>query len=328
MPSLRPLFLPTPTLRSAAPALVSSLLLLLLTVRPLGAQGQKKQSPPPSPVASAPKPAAAAAAVAPAAAAPPAASASPAAAAATTAAPLSPAQMSGAAAFDEMTVPTPGELFTALGKQVKANWSGEFRPPIPTAYGDRAQIALNLGGLIADGYLAVEAQDAQQVKNLGKDILKLASSLGVAREILDRGKTITQFADDNDWNQLKEELEATQNEVRQAMDAKRDEELTTLVTLGGWVRGTQAVSDVVVKNFNENAASILRQPALVAYLRGKLAQLPAKEQEKPLIRSLGTQLEAIEKLVSFPAGTAASKEDVQKLYDQAAAMVKEITTKS
>ena len=242
--------------------------------------------------------------------------------------PLTPEEMSGATTFDTFTVPTPGELFAALNKQCKPNWTAQARGPINTAYKDRAQAALNLGGLIADGYIAVEAQDAQQVKNLGKDILKLAASLGVARAILDRGKTITQFADDNDWNQLKEELEATQNEVRQAMDAKRDEELTMLVTLGGWVRGTQVVSNVVAKNFNENAASVLRQPALVAYLRGKLARLPAKEQEKPLIKSLESQLEAVEKLVSFSAGAAASKEDVQKLNEQTAAMVKEITTKS
>lgn len=274
-------------------------------------QGQKK--------AAAPTPAAAPVA---------APAATPAPAEIPTAPPLSAAQMTGAAAFDEMTVPTPGELFAALGKQIKANWGAEFRPPIPTAYGDRAQIALNLGGLIADGYIAVEAQDGQHVKNIGKDIIKLAAALGVAREILDRGKTITQFADDNDWNQLKEELEATQNEVRHAMDAKRDEDLTTLVTIGGWARGTQVVANVVSKNFNENAASILRQPALVAYLRGKLADLPPREHDKPLIRNLETQMEAIEKLLSFPAGATASKEDVKKLTELSAVMVEKITTKS
>ncbi len=302
------------------PAALLLVAVVVVTTSPARAQqGQKK------PAAPAPK-----SSVAPTTpAAIPAAPTTPTANAAPDAAPvLSAAQMSGAAGFDEMTVPTPGELFAALGKQVKANWAGEFRTPISTAYADRAQIALNLGGLIADGYIAVEAQDAQQVKNLGKDILKLAAALGVSREILDRSKTITQFADDNDWNQLKEELEATQNEVRQAMDAKRDEELTTLVTLGGWARGTQVVSSVVTKNFNENAASVLRQPGLVAYLRGKLANLPPREHDKLLIQNLETQLEAIEKLVSFPAGATATKEDVKKINEQAVAMVKDITTKS
>lgn len=300
------------------PLLVTAFVLTMtMTAGPARAQqGQKKPAAKPTPAAT----------TTPAAATP---TPAPAPTAAAEVAPaLSAERMSKAVAFDQMTVPTPGELFTALGKQIKANWAGEFRPPIPTAYNDRAQLALNLGGLIADGYIAVEAQDAQQVKNLGKDILKLAAALGVAKEILDRGKTITQFADDNDWNQLKEELEATQNEVRLAMEVKRDEELTTLIALGGWVRGTQVVSSVVTKNFNENAASVLRQPALVAYLRDKLASLPEREQDKPLIQGLDTQLGVIEKLVSFPAGATATKEDVKKILDQATAMVKEITTKS
>ncbi len=236
-------------------------------------------------------------------------------------------QMSGAENLDIMTVPTPGELFAALGKQIKPNWSGAFRGPLSSAYSDRAQLALNLGGLIADGYIAVEAQDSQQVKNLGKDILKLSSALGVSKEILERGKRITTFAEQNDWTALKEELEATQNEVKLAMEAKRDDELITLVSLGGWVRGTQVVSDAVAKNFSPQTASILRQPAVVGHLRAKLGKLPPKLQEQPLIKTLSSQLEAIEKLVSFPRGGTATKEDVQKLNQQAVAMVKTITTK-
>ncbi|MBV9658803.1 MAG: hypothetical protein JO295_11895 [Verrucomicrobia bacterium] len=240
---------------------------------------------------------------------------------------LTAAQMSGAVSIDAMSVPTPGELFAALGKQIKPNWSAAYRGPLTAAYSDRAQLALNLGGLVADGYVAVEAQDSQQVKNLGKDILKLASSLGVSKEILERGKRITDFAEQNDWNGLREELEATQNEVKQAMEAKRDDELITLVSLGGWIRGTQVVSDAVLKNFTPQTASVLRQPAVVAFLRAKLDKLPARLQDEPLIKKLSAQLADIEKLVSFPLGGTASKEDVQKLNQQTTAMVNDIVTK-
>ncbi len=112
-------------------------------------------------------------------------------------------------------------MFAALNKQCKPNWGAQARGPINTAYSDRAQAALNLGGLIADGYIAVEAQDGQQVKNLGRDILALAKNLGISKEILARGNSIQQFADDNDWPALREELESTQNEVKQEMDAAR-----------------------------------------------------------------------------------------------------------
>src|SRR6202790_2741772 len=76
---------------------------------------------------------------------------------------LSSDQLAKAVRNDAISIPTPGELFAALGKPGKPNWSGQFRGPLPTTYRNRAQIALNLGGLIADGFIAVQAQDGQQV---------------------------------------------------------------------------------------------------------------------------------------------------------------------
>src|SRR5215469_104020 len=109
-------------------------------------------------------------------------------------------QMANAAKTDAITIPTPGELFAALEKTGKTNWAGQYRGPIPVTYRDRAQIALNLGGLIADGFIAVEAKDSQQVKNIGADIIKLAKALGVSEQLLSRGSSINEFAESNQWD--------------------------------------------------------------------------------------------------------------------------------
>ncbi|MBV9618004.1 MAG: hypothetical protein JO201_02225, partial [Verrucomicrobia bacterium] len=61
-------------------------------------------------------------------------------------------QMAKAIKLDAISIPTPGELFAALEKPGKPNWVGQMRGPVGTSYKDRAQIALNLGGLIADGF--------------------------------------------------------------------------------------------------------------------------------------------------------------------------------
>jgi hypothetical protein len=238
------------------------------------------------------------------------------------------ADIAGAATTDSMSVPLPGELLAALSKQCKPNWAGEFRPPINTALTSRAQISLNLGALIADGYVAVEAQDSQQVKNIGRDILALGKALGISNEVIARGSSIAQFAENNEWNALKEELEATQNEVKSAMEKIRDDDLVTLISLGGWIRGTEIVADIIYNNYSEATASLIRQPALAAYLRGKINNLSPKVREDPLVVSLNKQLEDVQKLVSFPLGTTATKEDVKKLRDAVAAMVKEIATKT
>ena len=159
---------------------------------------------------------------------------------------LPPEQLARAIKTDAMTIPTPGELFAALEKPGKPDWAGQYRTPIPMTYRNRAQIALNLGGLIADGFIAVEAQDSQQVKNIGTDIIKLAKALGVSENVLSRGNSINEFAEASEWDALHEELEATQNEVKTSMQSHRDQDLVILVSLGGWIRGTQAVSASVI----------------------------------------------------------------------------------
>src|SRR6266481_7011477 len=197
--------------------------------------------------------------------------------------PLSSEEMKQAVTIDAITVPTPGEFFKAIDKTGKPNWVSQFRPPTPISGVNRAQMALNLGTLIADGYIAVEAQDGQQVKNIGRDVLALAKKLSVSDSVIARGKSITQFAEDGSWDQLNEELEATQNEVKKALEENRDNDLITLVSIGGWIRGTQVVTGLLVESYNPETAKLLRQPALVGYLRGKLDQLPNKLRQDKLV---------------------------------------------
>src|SRR5712671_5070377 len=211
---------------------------------------------------------------------------------------LSSDQMAKAATSDAITVPTPGELFAALGKAGKINWSAQYRAPIPTTYGNRAQIALNLGGLIADGFIAVEAKDGQQVKNIGSDIIKLAKALGVSEKLLGRGSSINEFAENNEWDTLQEELEATQNEVKSSMQSHADQDLVILVTLGGWIRGTQVVTSAIVQNYNEQSAKVLRQPALVHFMQSRINEISPELRNEPLVKDVNEQVGKIEKLVS------------------------------
>src|SRR5450755_454203 len=200
--------------------------------------------------------------------------------------PLASDQLAKAIKTDTLTIPTPGELFAALEKPGKTDWSGQYRGPIPTTYSNRAQIALNLGGLIADGFIAVEAQDSQQVKNIGTDILRLAKALGVSENVLSRGKSINEFAENNQWDALQEELEATQNEVKTSMQSNQDQDYVILVSLGGWIRGTQVVSGSVLANYNEASAKVLRQPALVSYIQSKVKEMSPDLQKDPLVKSV------------------------------------------
>src|SRR5213596_4410735 len=209
-------------------------------------------------------------------------------------------QLAKAVRNDSITIPTPGELFAALEKPGKPNWVGQMRGPISTSYKNRAQIALNLGSLIADGFIAVEAKDSQQVKNIGTDIIKLAKALGVSENVLSRGNSINEFAENDEWDTLQEELEATQNEVKSSMQSHSDQDLIILVSLGGWIRGTQVVSGAILENYDQGSAKVLRQPALVGFMQSKINEISPELRDEPLVKGVSEQLAGIQKLVSFP----------------------------
>src|SRR5947208_7721146 len=194
-------------------------------------------------------------------------------------------QLEKAVRSDAISIPTQGELFAALGKSEKINRSGQYRGAMPVTYRNRAQIALNLGGLIADGFIAVEAKDSQQVKNIGSDIIKLAKALGVSEHLLGRGKSINEFAENSEWDTLQEELEATQNEVKSSMQSHADQDLVILVTLGGWIRGTQVVTASILQNYDERSAKVLRQPGLVRFMQSKINEVLTQLGQEPPVRN-------------------------------------------
>jgi len=236
-------------------------------------------------------------------------------------------QMAKAARTDSFSIPTPGELFAALGKPGKTNWSGQYCGPIPVTYRNRAQIALNLGGLIADGFIAVEAKDGQQVKNIGSDIIKLAKALGVSEKLLARGNSINEFAEHSEWDTVQEELEATENEVKSSMQTHADQDLVILVTLGGWIRGTQVVTAAIMQEYNEDSAKALRQPALVHFMQSKINETSPELRGEPLVKDVSEQLGEIEKLVSFPPGKAPTVDDVRKVNKSVGKVITEIESK-
>ncbi|MGG7377319.1 hypothetical protein ACQ7B2_00430, partial [Escherichia coli] len=76
-------------------------------------------------------------------------------------------------------------------------------------------------------------------------------------------KAIIEAADKRNWNNVRRELDRTQNSVQQAMNEVHDEKLSQLVSLGGWLRGTEVLTSVVNDHFSADGAELLHQPDLL-----------------------------------------------------------------
>lgn len=234
------------------------------------------------------------------------------------------AEMASTIQSEAIFIPTPGEFFVAIDKEGKRNWPSLLRNIAHPPSADRAQMALNLGTLIADGYISVEAQDSQQVKNIGKDILSIAKTLGVSQDVLNRGQSITDFAENNDWSGLKEELEATQNEVKSTMEKQQDQKLVILVNVGAWIRGIQAVSTLVDNDYSPKAAQLLRQSAIAHFLLENIATLPPRTLENAFVVRAKEVLDHTYSQLNNPKEPTPSLETVQAIRKSTASFIDEL----
>ena len=174
---------------------------------------------------------------------------------------------------EDVMVPVASEVFKTLDKFKDSNWRAVQRQELATARprGDQSSIALLLGTVIAEGFIAVEAEDAHEIKNLGRSLLTLARGLGVEQWALKRSRSIVDHAESGDWAAVRKEWDQVLPDVHEGMKELKSQELAHFISLGGWVRGIEALSVLVSQRYSPEDAELLRQPVLLAHFEKQLA---------------------------------------------------------
>jgi hypothetical protein len=229
------------------------------------------------------------------------------------------------AAVQDVVVPVPSEVFNVLDKLGNPNWSNELRQSLGKQTGSRPQVALLLGTVIAEGFIAVEAENSDRIKEIGRDVLELSGAVGVKEAVVARSKAIVDKADAHDWNGARKELDGALQDVRGAMDELHDEDLAQLVSLGGWVRGTEVLTSIVQKDYKKDRAELLHQPELLSYFDRRLDDLHPRLRKSSLVTQLKAMLDEIRPLIIENGGRAISPDSVQRIHSATNKMVTTIT---
>ncbi|HEY0369564.1 MAG TPA: hypothetical protein VGC85_08215 [Chthoniobacterales bacterium] len=225
---------------------------------------------------------------------------------------------------EDVVVPLPNEIFGALNKLGTVNWKEYVRNGKANNFTERPRIALLLGTVIADGFIAVQAEDATSVKDIGQRVLNLAKGFGVGNSITPHAKAITEAADKRNWAAVRQELDRTQNSVQQAMREMQDEKLSHLVSLGGWLRGTEVLTSVVNKNFSASGAELLHQPDLLGYFEDNLSHMP--EFNSKLVQDIRVALGEVRPLIDVH-DQPISPQSVKRINDITTRLDEQIVTK-
>ncbi len=229
----------------------------------------------------------------------------------------------------DVIVPVPSEIFGVLDKLGKPRWAEVLRPMkgVAKPFGEQAQVALNLGIVIAEGFVAVEAEDADQVQKIGNSVLSLSDALGVRKAVTKRANAIVQAGNNKDWKQVRKELDRALSEVKEAMAELGSEQLSQLVSLGGWLRGTEALCEVVSKDYSRDGADLLHQPVLLEYFAGQLDGLKSRYKKAAVIGKIETGLQEIRPLLGLRDGSEISAKSVREVGSIAAGLVKAINSR-
>src|SRR6188472_4579482 len=213
---------------------------------------------------------------------------------------------------EDVVVPLPNEIFGALNKLGAVNWRAHVRSDKGPNFTERPRIALLLGAVIADGFIAVQAEDAETVKDIGQRVTSLAKGIGVGNWSTPHAKAIVEAADKRNWNNVRRELDRTQNSVQQAMNEVHDEKLSQLVSLGGWLRGTEVLTSVVKQHFSNDGAELLHQPDLLTYFQTRLQAM--SEFNLPIVHQIQDALVEVKPLINI-GNARISAESVKKVND-------------
>ena len=229
---------------------------------------------------------------------------------------------------EHVVIPVPTEIFSVLDKIGNPKWKEVLRPVPKTLKtpGEREHIALLLGNVIAEGFVAVEATDVVEVKNIGQTVIKLAKALHVEASVTKRANAIIDNADKSNWKLVRKELDAAQKDAQDAMLAMQDDDLSQLVSLGGWLRGLEALTQVVIAAYEKDAADLLHQPSLLDYFEKRLGSMPKKMQDRPLVARMRKGLAEIRPLMGTE-GVDISEKTVRDIHAIAEELIKAINVK-
>ncbi|MEM6911212.1 MAG: hypothetical protein AAF555_06470 [Verrucomicrobiota bacterium] len=219
-----------------------------------------------------------------------------------------------------LTTPSIRKLFEELEALAPLPYA-RLRPEIPESVpADRLLIALQLGRMVADGFLVVQEEKLQDLEPLSRSILKFSKALGAGDRVKANAKSIIENAALGNTGSLKESLAKAQMDVEREMLELRDVDLAHLIALGGWVRAVVITGEAVLTDFQPEKAALLTRPDLVEYFLQRLEEFAPYLGEHATLDALRKEISTLRSQVDLPDIRPVQAAEVQAILATAKRM--------
>ncbi len=229
---------------------------------------------------------------------------------------------------DSFLVPPPEAVFNALAKVPNADFAklAAMTGPASTKEKlDKASSKLRamiIGIRVADAYVAVQARDVVAYQRATDAIEMLATEFSGDETFRRKLVTTTKMAKSERWLDLKTILETVRGDIVRELRLHQNQDAVTLATLGGWLRGLQLSTWVLMNNYDNDSTRLLRQPALVSHLKRKVNALGPDTKAEAFVELITENMPELVKLVDAPSTQPVTLPDVKRLQALSSQLIK------
>lgn len=216
------------------------------------------------------------------------------------------------------TAPSIAKIFAQL----------EDLPPVPEVYVLRqhperlstapGKVALEMGFLLADGFIAVCSNHLNDVKAIALELNRYGEALGVGDKMDEHSAALLEQAEKGNLREFKRILTATQGDVNQELADLGDPDMAHLIALGGWVRACEAEAAALAEDFSASKAAIIFYADAPAYFSEILQGTDPALAKQLQIAPMCVLLDKLAGLMSLPEGEDATKAKVEQIRATAA----------
>jgi hypothetical protein len=218
---------------------------------------------------------------------------------------------------NEITAPSIAQILKDLASFVPAPMDIIAANPRNAVYDNRLQTSLHIGALVADGFMLTIAERSTDVQDIGRALIRQSRALGVGERLTKRSKSLFEYSEKGNWKGMREELIRTQEDVEKAMIDLHDEQMSHMISLGGWLRGFQLAANSCAQSYTTEKALILGRLEIMDYYLDRLETLHPRLKKTEFVSTLTANLKSVRDLAANAEGRAPTEDEVKKMRDLA-----------
>lgn len=177
-------------------------------------------------------------------------------------------------------------------------------------------LALEMGYLLADGFIAVRSGHMNDIKPIALDLTRYGRALGVGDKMNTHSAGLLEHAEKGQMAEFKRILSSTQSDVNEELTALRDPDLSHLIALGGWIRALEASAAALRENFDAVQARVIFYPDAPEYFCEILQGVNPRTAKRMEVEKMSHLLSGLVEIMTLQPEEQPTAEKVEALLSK------------